>query len=148
VSRRTFIKLEIAFLLAIPVWAAVTGCIGLGPDPFSMVYLIAYFYLTTGWAFFLSRVAPSVEVDWPGVGIAVVSLLGLAFGLHFFCAWLYREIAKKSIGEARSRRATSAVAQLEVSDNAERPWHLVLVFVAGISAVGGVHQLVWLRTRP
>lgn len=85
-SRSTFVKYEIAFLLAIPIWALVSGCAGLGPDSFTTVYLIAYYYLVTGWALFLSRVLPNVVVDWLSLGIAGASLIGLICGMHFFFA--------------------------------------------------------------
>ena len=148
-SRSTFVKYEIAFLLTIPIWAVVSGCAGLAPDPFTTVYFIAYFYLVTGWALFLLRVLPNIVVDWFSLGIAGASLVALVCGLHFFCHWLYREIARKL-----------ALQQLGPDD--ELPslpiWRfrttlgivglVVLMFVAGISAVGSVHQLVWFRTRP
>jgi hypothetical protein len=78
VTRRNVVKLEIAFILAIPTWALLLICAGIGPDPFSTVYVIAYFYLVTGWAFFLSRVLPNVTVDWSSVGIAAGCMVGLA----------------------------------------------------------------------
>jgi hypothetical protein len=148
VTRRTVVRLEIAFLLAMPTWALVLGCAGLPLDPFSTVYFISYFFLITGWAFFLSGVLPNVTVDWTAVGIAVGCLLGLAFGLHLFCAWLHREIS----GKIAMQRVG-----LEVQPPPSSVWKVrttlsvlglvVVMFVAGISVVGGVHQLVWLRTR-
>jgi hypothetical protein len=69
--------------------------------------------------------------------------------MHCFCAWLYREIALRK-------------ASLEMELGQERQtipgWRLrmtlsilgivVLMFIAGIAAVGSVHQLIWMRTRP
>lgn len=147
-SRRTIVKLEIAFLLAIPAWVILLGCAGEHADAFSMKYMFSYYYLVTGWAFFLGRVLPNVTVNWSSVGMTAGCLLGLAFGMHIFCVWLHREIARKK-------------ALQKLGPDEQLPplpiWRfrttlcilgiVILMFVAGIAAVGAVHQLIWLRTR-
>ena len=148
-SRRTFVRIEIAFLLAILAWLGFWACAGIPPDPFTTVFALAYFYLVVGWALFLERVLPLVVIDWFSLGLAAACLTGLVCGMHYFCVWLHREITLRK-------------AAFELDPEQERPplqaWKLrttlaiigivVLMFVAGIAAVGTVHQLVWLRTRP
>ncbi len=141
-SRRTFVKIEIAFILAIPAWA------GFSPNPFNTMYIMAYYYLVTGWAIFLSRVVPNMVINWTTLGIAGICLIGLIIGLHFFFTWLHREVARKQ-----------GLQQLGPDEKLPslHPWKfrttfcilgiVVLMFIAGISSVGSVHQLVWLRTR-
>lgn len=148
-SRQNFVQLEIVFLLALPAWALLNKFAGSDPGSFTSVYLIVCYHLLTGWAFFLSRVLPKVVVDWFSVGVASTCLFGLCFGLHFFCAWFHQEVRLK-------------IALRNLGPNKESPtspiWKfrttlsilgvIVLMFAAGIFAVGGFHQLVWLRTRP
>jgi hypothetical protein len=149
VSRRSFVKIEIAFLLAIPAWGFVISCAGLYPDSFSSVYLIAYFYLVAGWAFFLSRVVPNMVVNWIALGEAGICLVGLVCGLHFFCAWLHREIARKRVlQQLGPDEILPSLGTWKLRSTLSIVGIVVLMFVAGISAVGSVHQLVWIRTRP
>lgn len=75
-SRRTFVRMEMAFLLAIAAWILVLGCAGIPPDPFTTVFMIAYFYLVVGWVLFLSRVLPHVVLDWFSLGLAGACLTG------------------------------------------------------------------------
>ncbi len=148
-TRKTFVKLEIALLLAIPLGAFVLACANLEPEPFTTLYFIAWYYLVTGWASFLSRVLPVVVVDRFSLGVAGVCLIGLTFGLHRFFDWLHREI--------RTRKAAQRIGSPE-EQVAIQPWRfrstlsilgiVMLMFIAGISAVGGVHQLIWLKTHP
>jgi len=148
VSRRTFVILEIAFLLLIPAWIVVTSCAGLPPGPFVDVFVIAYFYLVTGWAFFLSRVVPNVVVDWFSLGLAGACLVGLACGLHFFCAWLHREISsRKAALDPETQPELLPRGSWRVRTTLSIIGIVVLMFVAGIAAVGTVHQFVWLKTR-
>ena len=98
-TRKTFVKLEISLLVAIPLGAFVLACANLEPEPFTTMFFIAWYYLLTGWATFLSRVLPVVVVDWFSVGVAGVCLIGLTFGLHGFCDWLYREIRTRKAAQ-------------------------------------------------
>jgi hypothetical protein len=105
--------------------------------------LDAIFQLVAGWALFLARVLPEVRISWVATLTAVVCLTALAIGLHLFLRWLYRLIREGSlVGEASrprpwQRRWTGMILAL-----------VVLMFVAGISAVGITHQTVWLLTAP
>lgn len=115
---------------------------------FVHVYVTSYLLLLVGWILFLGRVVPVLTIDWFSVGLCAACVLGLACGMHFMLRWLTGEIAKKK----------SAQSQAPIEEEAPRAtWKIqstlallgifVLMFVAGTAAVGGVHQLVWLRTR-
>jgi hypothetical protein len=97
--------------------------------------------LLFGWTAFLGRVAPQIIINLEGVAAAIICLVGLTIGLNAFLTWLYAQI--------HASRAPATPAPR---------WHLrwtatilavvVLMFVAGIAAVGLVHQWAWLRRTP
>jgi len=149
VSRRTLVKIEIAFILTIPAWIVVVNCAGIPADPFTTVVILAFFYLLAGWALFLARVWPHVAIDWFNLGLAGACLAGLVCGLHFFFVWLHREITlRKPAHELESKKERQAQRTWKLRTTLSIIGIVVLMFVAGIAAVGTVHQLVWLRTRP
>lgn len=100
-----------------------------------------FFHLAFGWVLFLIRVIPEIQVNLGSVLSAIVCLGGLGFGLHYFLRWSYSQ--RQSLG---------------VESPAPRQWQLrwtlsllavvVLMFVAGVSAVGITHQTTWLLTSP
>ncbi|QDV36405.1 DUF1559 family PulG-like putative transporter [Tautonia plasticadhaerens] len=96
--------------------------------------------LVLGWVFYLGRVLPQVTVDWVGVTTGVLCLALLVVGSHAFLGWLYGQVrAEGDEGEATGGRWkprwTASMAVI-----------VVLMFVAGISATGVVHQVGWLLT--
>src|SRR5208283_1687688 len=99
------------------------------------------FGLIGGWAFFLKRVILQVTVNWGGMLTAVVCLVALVVGLQLFLGWVTRELRRRGAGGKEQQpgpwqmRWTLAIVAL-----------VVLMFVAGISAVGITHQTVWLMT--
>jgi hypothetical protein len=90
---------------------------------------------------FLTRVVPETTVNWGGVATAGVCLMGLAFGLHWFLGWVARHRhpgEDPTVGRPAWRlRWTAAILGV-----------VVLMFVAGIAAVGMTHQTAWLFTSP
>lgn len=97
----------------------------------------ALFFMVTGWAFFLGRVAPDLSVSWPGVATAIAALAVFVVGLHLFAKWwvaAVRGSAEEHRSEWQWRWTVMATAAV------------VLSFVAGISVVGATHQLVWMAT--
>jgi hypothetical protein len=106
--------------------------------------LVPDFGLTVAWGWFgfLARVVPEVAVNWGGVFTAVACLGVLAVGLQVFLRWFFAHLQRPA-GE---------------SDGAERRWAwrwtasllvlTILLFVAGIAAVGIAHQTAWLLTSP
>lgn len=98
-------------------------------------YAQATFELAAGWVFYLDRVA--VAVSPAGLAAAAVCLAGLAVGLHLFLAWLYRRAQPSDPARGWRPRWTGAVLGV-----------LLLAVVAGIAAVGVVHQTAWLVNSP
>jgi hypothetical protein len=136
-SRRTFVLIELAFLGTI----LLCDCTAPG-------VLVIYIQLLTGWASFLSRVAPHIDVDWPSVILASGCLAGLVVGLHFFCAWLYREITtRKAMRDLEFIPYAATLRVWKWKTTFAMVGIVLLLFIAGIAAVGGIHQFVWLRTR-
>jgi hypothetical protein len=103
----------------------------------------AAFQLACGWALFLYRVLPEITVDPAGVLTALVCLILLGGGLHWFMRWLYAKVrqarpAPEGASPHWRMRWTGMILAL-----------VVLAFVAGISAVGLTHQTAWLfRSGP
>jgi hypothetical protein len=99
------------------------------------------FNFLCGWALFLGRVLPQVRVDPGQVVTALVCAACLAGGLHLFLRWLHGQVkGPGEMGGAGRRwapRWTMAILGL-----------VVLMFVAGIAAVGMTHQTSWLLTSP
>jgi hypothetical protein len=120
--------------LIVLVGSVVLGCLGF------LVPLDIGAQLVVGWALFLWRVVPQLTINGGGVLTAVVCLAALAAGLHGFLRWFFRQIQGPG-GEGGGPR-----------------WHcrwtasllgmVVLLFVAGIAAVGISHQTGWLLTAP
>jgi hypothetical protein len=110
-------------------------CAGLGAV-FPVELLV---YLAVGWAIYLYRVVPKLEVSWSGVATTIVCLSLLAVGLHRFLRWLYAAERPRAVEGARHWPVRWTAALLGV---------VVLMFVAGIAAVGVTHQTAWLATSP
>ncbi len=84
--------------------------------------------LALGWPKYLWRVIPQLRPDPWMVGTAIACLAGVILGTHAFCRWLAPPWPWK-----RTWRVVGLV---------------VLMFVAGISVVGIVHQTAWLVHSP
>ncbi len=95
------------------------------------------FTLAVGWLVHLWRVVPRIEVNLAGVGTALVCLAFLGVGLHHFAGWLYRNVGKGEEPRVWRFRWTASILG-----------GIVLMFVAGIAAVGVTHQSYWLATSP
>ena len=96
--------------------------------------------LLFGWTGFLLRVVPNVRIGWDGVETALVCLIGLAIGTHFFLRGFYDQLRTAIETPSPNRRRWSPrwTASLVAL--------VVLMFVAGITATGMVHQVGWLVT--
>jgi hypothetical protein len=89
--------------------------------------------LLFGWIPFLGRVLPRITVDWPSVWVGVVALTLFAAGVHAV-GWTTRKPSAPGDAVPRWRvRWTISVVAL-----------VVLLFAAGISIIGAVHQVTWL----
>jgi Protein of unknown function (DUF1559) len=127
---------------ALGLVGAVSGVVLLGLACLGCIWPVdLLFHLAAGWAMFLVRVAPQVAINGEGVLTAAVCLVLLTVGLHALAGWLW---------EQRQREADP--------DQVRLAWRwrwtlgfvgiVVLMFVAGISAVGVTHQTAWLLTSP
>jgi prepilin-type processing-associated H-X9-DG protein len=94
--------------------------------------------LLFGWWSYLARVVPRATISRDGVGTGLVCLILFTAGLHRFLRWIQGEVRRAADPAGRAarrwpfRRTASIVAVV------------VLMFVAGISAAGVVHQAGWL----
>jgi hypothetical protein len=90
--------------------------------------------LVLGWLFFLYRTLPRMTVDWPSVLVGCAALLLFTVGVHAAGrTWLRHSVAWP---RWKLRWSITTVAVV------------VLLFAAGISVVGIVHQVGWLVTSP
>ena len=89
---------------------------------------------------YLVRVVPQITWNWSGLLTAFICLVALTFGLQWFLSWFYKQLQVKSANPAPrdwSRSWTLRTLAL-----------VVLMFVAGISAIGVTHQTAWLVSSP
>jgi prepilin-type processing-associated H-X9-DG protein len=101
-----------------------------------------------GWLNFLARVIPAMTLDFTSSAIGLLCAALLAIGVHRFCSWLYHYAQRR---RAKTDDGDAVPAPL-------RPWRwrwtlaglgvVVLIFVAGVAAVGVTHQAIWLATSP
>jgi prepilin-type processing-associated H-X9-DG protein len=123
------------------VWAILTvlglfflACAGLAVP---IDFIIA---LVFGWVFYLRRVLPQVAIVPDALIAAALCLALFLAGSHAFLGWLYGQVnagAKPDDPMTRRwrHRWTLALGAL-----------IVLMFIAGLSAAGIVHQVGWLLT--
>jgi prepilin-type processing-associated H-X9-DG protein len=90
--------------------------------------------LLIGWARFVARIIPQVQIRWDMVGSSLVYVVLLVGGSHFFLGWLYREM--KHEGRWKFNWTLSGFAVV------------VLMFAAGTAAIGVIHQVTWLARSP
>lgn len=104
------------------------------------LFIETVFSLAFGWIGFLQRVVPQVQVRWDIVASSAICAVLLVIGSHLFLRWLYREAdddgAPNTVRRWR-RRWTLSGASL-----------ILLMFSAGIGAVGIVHQTAWMAKSP
>ena len=95
-------------------------------------------YTLFGWIFYLARTLPDVKLTSDGAATAGICLVLLAVGLHFFLAWLYREIRNPA------RVTMPRVDRWKWRWTADALVVTVLMFVAGMAVTGMAHQIGWL----
>lgn len=120
--RRGFTTRELLVVLAI--MAVLTGL--LMPWVLEIPLTLAF-----GWAKYLWRVVPKLKPDPWTVGTAIVCLLGVLVGSHYFLRWLTGRESQWTRG-----RTLWCVGLI------------VLMFAAGIAVVGVIHQTSWLVRSP
>src|SRR5262249_31276101 len=123
-------KVLVAFVAIIAIGLAFLGAV----FPIQILY-----YVGVGWIHFLFRIILKVNVDSTGLATALVCLVGLILGLQIFLSWLYQAILNRRV---------------PLEEEAQRRWPfrwtfylvalMVLMFTAGIAAIGFTHQSSWL----
>ena len=103
--------------------------------------------LVFGWILFLWKTLPRIQPDWSAIGLALITLALLIAGIH-----------RTGRRWANGRTKTGGVDFDSVGEGERSPivWKqrwtasvviaLLLIFTAGISVVGVVHQAVWMMT--
>lgn len=99
------------------------------------------FYLVFGWAFYLGRVLPRVRPDWSVVATAAICLAGFAWGSHRLLTWLCEQP-----GEGAGLDETAALKRWRAQWTGAIVAVVVVMFAAGVAAVGVTHQVGWLMT--
>jgi hypothetical protein len=95
--------------------------------------------LLLGWLFFLWRVLPQIKVNWGTAAVALTALILFSAGIHWIGSSWYRRTYRGEITPRpkwRLRWSLTIVAGV------------FLLFAAGISLIGVVHQTSWLATSP
>jgi hypothetical protein len=90
--------------------------------------------LLIGWASFIGKVLPKIEVNWSGMALLVLCLALIAGVGHSFCRWLWRSGGRPDPWKLRWTCSGIGV--------------IVLMFSAGMAFTGAAHQVGWLITEP
>ena len=90
-----------------------------------------------GWILFLKRVVPQIHVQWGSLIVALVYASLLITGAQWFLKWLYREMRAPAAPPAWRLRWTFSGALI-----------ILLMFLAGMAAIGVAHQTAWLVNSP
>ncbi|MEM6470018.1 MAG: hypothetical protein AAF802_10725, partial [Planctomycetota bacterium] len=99
------------------------------------ISLVSEFFL--GWLFFAGRVIPRIQVNWTLVSIGFASFLGIVLMIHLLGSWICGERSREETKTRWRFRASASCGLL-----------IVVMFCAGLSAVGVSHQAAWLwRSR-
>jgi len=118
-------------------WPIAAGLVAIGflVVVAAVLTIQAAFTLVFGWAPFIGRVLPQMTVDGPTVAVGAAATVLFAAVFH------------------RVARTFRGIA-LAAPESAKRPWRIrstimvvsavFLLFAAGISLIGVVHQLAWL----
>ena len=112
----------------------VLDCMGI---PLAGLDVLAY--LVAGWAMYLFRVIPKVQVRWALVLSAMVYAAALLAGAHWFLRWLYREMKSTTAPAAAVWQSRWTLSGFLI---------IVLMFLSGMAAIGVAHQTAWLINSP
>lgn len=115
-------KKVLLLCLAFLVLAALVG-------PFEMLRAVV-----VGWLFFLYHTLPRMTVDWPSVCVGCLALVLFTAGVH-------------AAGRAW-RRGTPESPPWKLRCSLALVAGVFLLFAAGLSLIGIVHQAAWLFTSP
>ncbi len=108
-----------------------------------LVLLLSFFAiprtLLWGWIVFIFNTVPHIKPDWPTVLLSVIATILFGAGVHWLGKRVVRYWSKNNPDKTSLPRWTirSSISFVSV---------LFLLFIAGISMVGAVHQTLWLST--
>jgi hypothetical protein len=101
--------------------------------------------LLFGCVMFLVRVSSKVTINWSAVATGLTCLLFIWAGSHYFLRWL---ASAMQAGNAAGASPSPALPCWKPRWTTALVGVVVLMFVAGISFIGLVHQTAWLATSP
>ena len=108
----------------------------------SLVSLVAFALLglnaeqlLLGWLYFPWRTVPQVTVKWPSAIVGLVSALLLIPAIHHTATWLTTTLPPHGRSQRWTSRCTIVAAAM-----------LLVLFAAGTSLVGAIHQAIWTAT--
>ncbi len=108
----------------------VTQCIGIHLPGEEFV-----FFLIIGWLPFLAHVGPKVHVRWDAIVSTAIYAAIFVAGAHYFLRWLFREMSRE--GRQQHWRWSWTICGFVI---------VLLMFTAGMAAIGIVHQTAWLAS--
>jgi prepilin-type processing-associated H-X9-DG protein len=131
---------KLALIIAIAfVFLALQFCMGIICIP----GLDMLFVLVFGWIYFLVQTLPKVTVRWEMFPLGLLYCSILIAGSHYFLGWLYGELHAKA---ALENATTPPAWRWQWTFSAFGL--VILMFAAGIGAIGVVHQTTWLIRSP
>lgn len=106
-----------------------------------MLAPMVFYHLVWGWLLYPLRVFPQIQSSWAGIANGIVCFGLFAAGPHSFLHWLYANIGTSNsktdpLPAAWKPRWTASIVTL-----------VIVMFSAGICAVGITHQIGWMFDR-
>jgi len=95
--------------------------------------------LLLGWVFFLWRVLPRMRVHWGTIGVSITALVLFAGGIHWIASGWFRRKYPEAIVTGKKWKLRWSLGVVT---------GVILMFAAGTSLIGMVHQASWLATSP
>lgn len=96
--------------------------------------MVIAWHLLVGWIAYLQRTLPQITLNREALLGAAACLIGVIILTHWLGRWLYREMSSDLPEHRRWRLGWTTLIVVGV----------MLMFVAGIAAVGVAHQSAWL----
>jgi hypothetical protein len=97
--------------------------------------------LLAGWAYVIGRAVPMIDWNPAGIATGLACVAAVVLALHYFGAWLYREIRLK---QEHANWPASWRWKWTLSLTAA----VMLMFVAGLTGVGLFRTTTWFLETP
>ena len=121
--RHAFTRIELLVVITI----VLLLCVCCLPDAGEEFYAILF-----GWTKYPLRLGDTRVIDWPNTFLCLACLAGLTVGVHLFGRWFAAQ--------------RSAPTDWPWSRTLKLVGFQMLMFVAGIMAIGVTHEVYWLAT--